>query len=225
MPSKLSRPIDASSPCRAVQAMSFLTLSLLLALAGMLSGCGATAASAPADARATKTAGAQATQTAQPVSVAVAVSQHGTLAARTVQLALRVTITNRTSQSIAIATLGCPMPTIVIELHDAAGTTIWQNYARYVACPFIAIATHDDWTIAAGAWVSRTYPMPLFQSGVTGVLSRWVGTGSPDALRAGVPYTVVAEVLLWHQGALSDIDRQGVPQGRNVAGQATIDFT
>ena len=200
--------------------MSFLTLSLLFALAGMLSGCGATAASAPADARATKTAGAQATQTAQPVSVAVAVSQHGTLAARTVQLALRVTINNRTSQPIAIANVGCPMPTIVIELHDAAGTKLWQNYARYVACPFIQ--TRDIWTIAAGASVSQTPTADLF---APSIFSRWVGLGSPDALRAGVPFTVVAEILLWHQGTISDIDRQGVPQGRNVAGQATFVFT
>jgi hypothetical protein len=199
--------------------MSFLTLSLLFALAGMLSGCDATAASAPADARAAKAAGAQTTQTAQPVSVAVAVSQHGTLAARTVQLALTVTITNRTSQPIAITNTGCPSPTVVIELHDAAGATLWQNYARYVSCPFIQ--TRDIWTIAAGASVRQAYTADLF---VPSLASRPVGVG-PEALRAGVPYTVVAEILLWHQGALADIDRQGVPQGRNVAGQATIVFT
>jgi hypothetical protein len=200
--------------------MSFLTLSLLLALAGMLSGCSATAASAPAAARATKTAGAQATQIAQPVSVAVAVSQHGTLAARNVQLALTVTITNRTSQSIAITNLGCPSPTMVIELHDAAGTKLWQNYANYVSCPLNVM--RDVWTIAAGTSVSQPVKVDLF---VPSIFSRWVGTGSPEALHAGVPYTVVAEVLLWHQGTISDIDRTGVPQGRNVAGQATIVFT
>jgi hypothetical protein len=222
MPSKLSRAIGGTSSRRSVQAMSILALCLLLLPAGMLSGCGGTAVSVAADAHATLPAGTQATQTVQPVSVAVAVTQRGTLAARNLQLALTVTITNRTSQSIAITNLGCPSPTLVIELHDAAGTKLWQNYALYINCPLFATLPRDVWAIAAGASLSQTVTMDLF---VPSTSSRWVGSATPDALRAGVPYTVVAEVLLWHQGNLSDIDRSGVPQGRNVTGQATIVFT
>jgi hypothetical protein len=155
----------------------------------------------------------------QPLVVAVTVSQRGTLAASDVQLAIAVTITNHTSAAVAITDVGCPYPTIVTELRDPVGTTLWHNYAPDGNCVYFATLPRDIWTIPAGASVSQPLTADLYLPSIS---SWWIESAGPYVLRAGVTYTLVASVLQWHQGTLSDIGEPGIMNGRNVSGQATI---
>jgi len=197
--------------------VSGCTLFALCALAVTLGGCSAGAAGGHA--RTTMTAGVRVTPGTQPLVIALTVSERGTLAARDVQLDIAVTITNNTPAALAITDVGCPYPTIVAELRDPSGAALWHNYAPYVSCPYFATLPHDTWTVPAGASMSRPLTADLDAPSIS---SQWIGSASADFLRVGTTYTLVATVLQWHQGALADVGKLAIMQGRNVSGEAPV---
>lgn len=194
--------------------LALLTLALLAALAGCTPlGSSTRPRTAPT-----------ATPTSPPPQVTVAVTAvpHGSIAAQNADLLATVTITNHTNAPVFITSIGCPHPTLQLELHDASGAMLWHNEDTYINCPIPATHPSDSWIVAANASLVRQLTATFFTPRPS---LRWIPPASPASLSAGTPYTVVATVRQWHQGKLSDIGNPAVPQGKDVSGEVQIAFS
>lgn len=209
-----SAPAAPTSNRQSPALHALLTLGLVVALTGCTSlGSSTRPRSVPT-----------ATPTPLPrlVTVAVAAVPHGSIADKNAEFLATVTITNHTNAPIYITSIGCPHPTLQLELRDASGATLWHNEDAYVNCPIFATKQSDMWIVAASASLVRQLTATFFTSLPS---SRWIPPASLGSLRAGISYTFVATVRQWHQGELGDIGNPAVPQGKDVSGEVQITFS
>ncbi|HEX6543009.1 MAG TPA: hypothetical protein VF040_14720 [Ktedonobacterales bacterium] len=166
-------------------------------------------ATATAQAVVTATAVAQATRAAQPVLLAMRVARQGTLAQGNAHLVVTLTVTNQTDQTIHITGPGCRIPPLVFEIRTAK-QTLWASWIAE-SCP--SNTPLDYQSLAAGSTYSTT---------IMGDLSKVTRLGVPK-LQAGVTYSIVGKLWIWHQGTLAQLDQPGIPSGSDVT--VTLPYT
>lgn len=184
-----------------LRASRALVAALLCAgLAGALASCGARSSG---NAAATATAAAQATQAAQPVLVTFSARQEGTVAAKTVQLVVDVTVRNQTAAPIYLAYSSCRPPVISVELYDASNHLTWHNYIRLAGCVKGATGcpTAEDGDTVTDQMVAPATAYPWSMKGD-------LNANNPNALpQAGTTYTVRV-IVRWQSQPCST---QGTP--------------
>lgn len=184
----------------------------LLALALALAACDESAATASASATrtpnapATRAAAATATRAAEPVWVDVAATMEGSVAQHNALMHITVTVTNRTDAPIYL-TRSCEHPDIFLAIQYAPTEYLWVNSAP-LGCPTDEAFDVQPPIAAANA---RTWS---YQANLEAM---------PDAattLRPG-RYTVVAEIHLWHQRPLDQLNPDSVVPHGKASGETT----
>jgi hypothetical protein len=188
-----------------------LRLTVLLACVVLMTGCDG--GSTPA--HQTPTATPMVTSTPQPVVITVSATAQGQVAQRNVVIAANMAIINNTTAPIAIVGADCYFNVpVILRLYDASGAKEWDNYFPVNSCPDLGALGQDDvQTIAAGGTYVWNRTDKLWAERPT------------LYLQAGIAYKLTADLLLWHQGDLSQIGTPTVPQGQDVLAQTTITFS
>ena len=103
-------------------------------------------------------------------------------------------------------------PVVKLKLYDQDGIEGWQNYpGQGASCP--DPFPQDVYSIAPDAtyiWSSDLLIANMARPSLH--------------LEAGVPYTLTADLVLWHEGDLSQVGTPTIPQGNDVVAQITITF-
>lgn len=209
---------DHLSVPRQLPFLAGCSLILICALS-VLAACGASTLSGPA-AHATATAraqtaattAAQATHAAEPVLLAIQVTQQGTLAQNNAHLLVTLTVTNQTDQTIHLTVPRCLHSALAFEVHNAKSQTLWASYVYPGSCPSF-VRPFDERVVSAGNEYTTT---------INGDLALVTKLGVPK-LQAGIPYTILGKLWIWHQGTLDQFMQSEALSGNDLT--VSVPFT